>query len=265
MTKVCGIYRIWFDGFGPFYIGSSMNIVARIGAHRSSLRRGDHHCAAMQSAWNSLGENSFQFETLEFCKEEELVEREQFYIDISKLDGLLLLNEAPFAGNCSGIKQSEETKLKRAMKLLGTKRSKEQCQRISASKKGKSSEAIRKAVAAAAEKRRFLLSHAEASAIADRNKRGETLKQICRSLNVSHHPLYREMRRHMPNFNFIHRGSRGVRVHPVGAAHHMARLTDKAVIEIRSRKNRIKYYAAKFKVSLACVYDVIYRRSWTHL
>lgn len=38
----------------------------------------------LQNSWNKHGEDIFQYYILEFCSEENLVKREQFYIDTLK-------------------------------------------------------------------------------------------------------------------------------------------------------------------------------------
>lgn len=59
----CGVYRI-VSPSGRFYIGSSKTMGKRWGGHRASLRRGDHHCSALQHAANKYGVNNLRFERL---------------------------------------------------------------------------------------------------------------------------------------------------------------------------------------------------------
>lgn len=63
------------------YIGSSKNLKNRIAKHKALLRKNKHENAHLQSAWNKYGEKSFVFEIIEFCLEDMLFSREQFYLN----------------------------------------------------------------------------------------------------------------------------------------------------------------------------------------
>lgn len=76
-----GIYRIKNPINNKIYIGSTKNIEARWAKHRALLRHNKHQNAHLQNAWNKYGENAFIFEVIEECKIEDLINREQFFID----------------------------------------------------------------------------------------------------------------------------------------------------------------------------------------
>jgi group I intron endonuclease len=59
------IYRILNVANDHFYIGSSVNIRRRRWEHWDSLKKGAHHCDALQAAWNEFGGDAFEFEVLE--------------------------------------------------------------------------------------------------------------------------------------------------------------------------------------------------------
>lgn len=59
------IYRIRHTESGKFYVGSSVDTRVRFQTHRRQLRRGNHHCAHLQNAWNKYGEENFRFEIVE--------------------------------------------------------------------------------------------------------------------------------------------------------------------------------------------------------
>lgn len=61
--KIGGIYRIAAPG-GECYIGSSAYIVGRFCRHRSELKAGKHHSAALQSACNAHGLDALVFEPI---------------------------------------------------------------------------------------------------------------------------------------------------------------------------------------------------------
>lgn len=76
-----GIYRIKNSINSKIYIGSTKNIEARWAKHKALLRHNKHQNAHLQNAWNKYGENAFIFEVIEECKIEDLINREQFFID----------------------------------------------------------------------------------------------------------------------------------------------------------------------------------------
>jgi len=59
------IYRILNVANDHFYIGSSVNVRRRRWEHWDSLRKGVHHCEALQTAWDEFGEDAFEFEIVE--------------------------------------------------------------------------------------------------------------------------------------------------------------------------------------------------------
>ena len=63
------------------YIGKSINIEKRIQRHFQELRKGIHCNSHFQRAYNKYGESAFETSILEICKEEELNEKEIYYID----------------------------------------------------------------------------------------------------------------------------------------------------------------------------------------
>lgn len=55
------IYKIINLVNDKFYVGSTTNKNERFRTHRNKLRRGVHHCAHLQAAWNKYGEEKFVF------------------------------------------------------------------------------------------------------------------------------------------------------------------------------------------------------------
>lgn len=79
---ITGIYAIRNLKNNNLYIGSSINIQARLEKHRSLLRGNVHENIYLQNAYNKYGENSFIFELLELeTIQDNLIVREQFWID----------------------------------------------------------------------------------------------------------------------------------------------------------------------------------------
>jgi group I intron endonuclease len=59
------IYRILNVANDHFYVGSSVNVRRRRWEHWDSLKKGTHHCEALQAAWAEFGEDAFEFEIIE--------------------------------------------------------------------------------------------------------------------------------------------------------------------------------------------------------
>lgn len=65
MSRTAGVYVIRCLATGEVYVGSSVNLRARLSEHRSTLRHGLHYNRALQEAWTKYGESSFQIEIVE--------------------------------------------------------------------------------------------------------------------------------------------------------------------------------------------------------
>lgn len=76
-----GIYKITNKKNGKFYIGSSKHIDRRWWEHTNDLNKNQHINPKLQYAWNHYGSDAFEFTILENIDADELIEREQFYLD----------------------------------------------------------------------------------------------------------------------------------------------------------------------------------------
>ena len=117
MNNQSGVYVIIHRDSGKFYIGSALRINKRFSAHRCNLKKGKHHNAHLQAAWNKYGEDAFDFEILIKCQPDERSAHEQEAIRILK--------------PAYNIAQDVVAPMK------GLKHSPEECARISAMFKGK--------------------------------------------------------------------------------------------------------------------------------
>lgn len=75
-----GIYAIKNKTNQFHYIGLSTNIEQRFLFHKRRLKSGKHKNLHLQSSWDKTGEDEFEFIILEECIEENLSEKEKFYI-----------------------------------------------------------------------------------------------------------------------------------------------------------------------------------------
>lgn len=79
--RASGVYQIRCIPTGKIYIGSAVDLLARWGQHRRSLRRGTHRNAHLQNAWDKYGEAGFEFLILELVDASGLVQAEQAWLD----------------------------------------------------------------------------------------------------------------------------------------------------------------------------------------
>jgi hypothetical protein len=120
MENKQGIYKILNNKTNKVYIGSSVDIFKRFREHKHSLLKNKHRSPKLQNSYNIHGASCFIFELIELviCKNE-LLEREQFYIDAfdSYHNGY---NSRPKAEANYGRIVSDETKKKISDKLKGS-------------------------------------------------------------------------------------------------------------------------------------------------
>lgn len=110
LPRASGIYRITHAASGRAYIGSAKDIHHRAGVHHRHLASGKHHSVHMQRIYRKYGADGLLFEIVEQVTQQMLLEREQHYIDTEKP----VLNSAPKAANCAGVKHTAATKRKRS-------------------------------------------------------------------------------------------------------------------------------------------------------
>jgi group I intron endonuclease len=126
MSIKSGVYKISL-GSRCFYYGSSQDLNKRKMQHLNSLKNQKHYNIAMQRAWNKY--ESFEFEIVEECEIENLLNREQFYLDLY-FDNKHNLNINKKADSILGLNLSEETKTKISKALTGRTLSEEHKERL---------------------------------------------------------------------------------------------------------------------------------------
>ena len=138
--KNTGIYQIKSIKTGRIYLGSAINIKTRWNRHKRDLFKNVHHSSFLQRHYNKYGIDDLIFSIVELCKKEELLLREQLYLDSLNCE----FNSCKIAGSCYGTKKSEE--FKRKISLLtsgknnptyGLERTKEWRDNISKANQGK--------------------------------------------------------------------------------------------------------------------------------
>jgi group I intron endonuclease len=77
----CGIYKILNVKDNKIYIGSSVNLKNREKKHFWMLRKNIHDNEYLQHSYNKYGKDTFLFDIIEICSYEELIVKENFYIN----------------------------------------------------------------------------------------------------------------------------------------------------------------------------------------
>ena len=191
---ISGIYKITNTRNGKIYVGSSKNLKERIWGHKCMLRKNNHHSKYLQNSYNLYGEEMFLFEIIEKCTKDNLLIREQYWMDFynsyNRENGY---NSRPKAQNNLGLKHSEETKKKISLSKTGTKLSKKHKEKISKKLRGKNKGSMNGMFGKSiSEKSR---NHFEKSyEIMYPNGKKEIVKGLsryCRKNNLSYHKVYK--------------------------------------------------------------------------
>lgn len=67
---MAAIYKITCVVTEDFYVGSAVKPKRRRWEHWNALKKNQHHCIALQTAWNEYGEDAFEFEVIEEVEDE---------------------------------------------------------------------------------------------------------------------------------------------------------------------------------------------------
>lgn len=107
-----GVYLIENLVNGKVYCGSSKNLSQRFQHHRWRLRKGTHENPHLQAAYSKYGEESFTYRVVEFVeKEEDLVIREQYWLDQFDKSELYNITKYATPGNAITLTQKHKDKL----------------------------------------------------------------------------------------------------------------------------------------------------------
>lgn len=133
MNKTSCIYKITSNINGKIYVGSSVDYTERIRLHLHYLKNNKHHSVKLQRHVNKYGIEDLSFSILEIVMfKEDLIKREQFYLDSLKPN----FNICKVAGSTLGTKMSVETRAKMSVVFKGRKHTEEAKRKISEASKG---------------------------------------------------------------------------------------------------------------------------------
>jgi group I intron endonuclease len=161
------------------YIGSAINIRGRWNDHKRRLRIGKHINPKLQNHYNKYGLDDLVFEPLVTCDKEELIDKEQFFIDAYTP----WFNICPRAGSNIGHKCSDEKK-----QLLRERNMGHEC---SAETRRKISETKLSAKIKLSEEQKRSISARNKGMIVSRERREKTSKTLMG------HPVSEESRQKM--------------------------------------------------------------------
>lgn len=107
----CGIYKILCTPNNKIYIGSSQNLQKRFKQHINHLKIGNHINKHLQNAYNKYGVHNLQFIIIENVRINELINREQYWIDLYKpYIRSIGFNQTKIADRPLGYKHDNKTK-----------------------------------------------------------------------------------------------------------------------------------------------------------
>ncbi len=110
-TTKHGVYIVMNIYNNKYYIGSTINLYARMVNHLKELRENKYHSIHLQRSWNKYGESNFIFGILEYIDNVDiLVEREQYWLDkLKAYDDKYGYNICKKAYSCLGVKHGERS------------------------------------------------------------------------------------------------------------------------------------------------------------
>lgn len=111
--KKSGVYKIVNQNNGKIYIGSACVLISRFNSHFSLLKNNKHDNAHLQNSYNKHGADSFLFSIVELASVEDLLLREQHYLDFYFDNGVQCFNM-----NCSVAPITLNNKYRKDFKLI---------------------------------------------------------------------------------------------------------------------------------------------------
>lgn len=140
-----GIYFIVNEENLKTYVGSTgVSFERRFEQHRNDLRIGRHSNQYLQNSWNKYGESSFRFYIKEVCTVDQLLIREQYWIDFLRSNNRNLgYNLTIIAESRLGCKHEDSAKDRIANIQIGKCMSSITKQRMSASQHNRSDKGYR--------------------------------------------------------------------------------------------------------------------------
>lgn len=128
-----GIYKLVNLINNKIYIGSAVNLRQRFKMHKRDILKNKHCNTYLSRSISKYGIENFMFEVIEFPDKENLIQREQYYIDTLKPE----YNLCKIAGSAFGRICKPETREQISKSNTGKKHSKETREKMRDSRIGK--------------------------------------------------------------------------------------------------------------------------------
>lgn len=143
--REAGIYKLTSKLSNKIYIGKAINLYKRLREHKNSETQKSNNKFYIRNSIQKYGWDSFDVEILEIIEgfdktkdNNELLVRESYYIDLFDSTNLEIgYNICKSSNDRTGLKHSEETKLKMSLASKGKPKSKEAVEKMRQSKLGK--------------------------------------------------------------------------------------------------------------------------------
>lgn len=118
---ISGIYKILNSANLKSYVGSAIHIENRFKAHKKKLKYRKHPNKHLQAAYSKYGIENFSFIILEYCLTEQLLEREQHWINLlNSADRDFGYNKRTIPNSNLGLKiHTEEYKILLSKRMKG--------------------------------------------------------------------------------------------------------------------------------------------------
>lgn len=136
MFNKTGVYKITNTVNGKVYVGSAYVLKKRKSDHFTQLKRNIHGNKHLQSAYNKYGVDAFQFEVLEKCSKDDVLEREDYWMGHYDSRNRKRGYNMKMASNKKGYRHTDEAKEKIRTSMKTRFFSKEHRGRISESLMG---------------------------------------------------------------------------------------------------------------------------------
>jgi len=238
-----GVYIILNTYNNKYYIGSTINLNARIINHVKELRENKHHSIHLQRSWNKYGGEYFIFGVLEYVENtDNLIEREQYWLDeLKAYNDKYGYNICKKAYSCLGVKHGE--------------RPQEVKDKISKANKGRVREDVWGSKNSSSK-----LTEETVEEIKLRIHNGEFVQEVSKDYDVSSSIIYdiinRTTWKHvLPNLDLSN--CKNLTPH--------AKLNEKEVLEIREKLLNgvnIKDLSKEYCISIETIRDIKSYRTW---
>jgi group I intron endonuclease len=153
-AKLSGIYSISNSINNKVYIGSAVVFERRFRQHKHQILSGKHPSKHLLHHVAKYGIKTLSFDLVELSEAADILQREQYYLDMIKPFESKGFNTSPIAGSTIGVKHTEEARKRMSLLRMGKKPTEETRKKMAIAQTGRkhSAEAFEKMFKAQANK-----------------------------------------------------------------------------------------------------------------